>query len=362
MDRPAARVFAAVDANNRIRFIDDVPSGAMCGCFCATCGSALVARKGDVNIHHFAHESRQERPECLAGAMNLLRRLAGEYLRKQGVSALPKYRSEVSRQLLSGRAVERVEWDAQPRSIRWLQPVNQDDPIARLSLNNGIEADLMVIVSNTVPTLQRPSSRIALIAYWSTVPVDSDLRKEIYALQHLSRNGQLVWIFQPDVFGLVAAAEKRLRDRAVLEEKLANERVARTNTAFERRFLATQMPARSAPPAPGPRPANVGGPEIKAPSAADLPSWAQPRKRHASFFGHRFADKRAWVYFELEQGGFGLRDLRAPEGWHESIPAHVGTYDAALDLVRCATPPHFAGAPVATQISTDFADVLKLLC
>lgn len=41
--------------NGNITSIDDVPSGLRCGCVCPACGDALVARKGEKRMHHFAH-------------------------------------------------------------------------------------------------------------------------------------------------------------------------------------------------------------------------------------------------------------------------------------------------------------------
>lgn len=41
----------------------DVQRGLQCNCTCPCCGSAMVARKGDVRRHHFAHHSEQLR-EC----------------------------------------------------------------------------------------------------------------------------------------------------------------------------------------------------------------------------------------------------------------------------------------------------------
>ena len=73
-------IFAGLDAQGITRFVADVPGGAACGCHCAACGAALVAKRGDVKIWHFAHEASQERPECFAGAVNLLRRLAAQDL------------------------------------------------------------------------------------------------------------------------------------------------------------------------------------------------------------------------------------------------------------------------------------------
>ena len=46
-----------LDDDDRIVHVDTVPRGKACGARCAGCAAALVARKGDKNIHHFAHLS-----------------------------------------------------------------------------------------------------------------------------------------------------------------------------------------------------------------------------------------------------------------------------------------------------------------
>jgi competence CoiA-like predicted nuclease len=35
--------------------IDEVESGLACDCFCPACKKQLIAKKGKVNVHHFAH-------------------------------------------------------------------------------------------------------------------------------------------------------------------------------------------------------------------------------------------------------------------------------------------------------------------
>ena len=40
-------IFAGMDDTGAIRFLNEVPSGLACGCFCMVCGSALIARKGE---------------------------------------------------------------------------------------------------------------------------------------------------------------------------------------------------------------------------------------------------------------------------------------------------------------------------
>ena len=131
-----ARIFADVDSQDRIRFVGDVPGGAACGCYCAVCRSPLIARKGDVNVWHFAHEAGQEREDCLVGALNLLRRLATEHLKSEPRIQLPVYQVEVAVAFPTRVARKSVEWDAQPVSADWLDTPAQDAPVARLLLDS----------------------------------------------------------------------------------------------------------------------------------------------------------------------------------------------------------------------------------
>ena len=41
--------------NNHVVSINNVEKGLACDCECIGCGSPLIARKGDVKVHHFAH-------------------------------------------------------------------------------------------------------------------------------------------------------------------------------------------------------------------------------------------------------------------------------------------------------------------
>jgi hypothetical protein len=280
--------------------------------------------------------------------MNLLRRLAAEHLRQDGTPTLPKYERVVSRILTSGRVEEKVEWNAQPRSVEWLESSSKDAPIARLALDNGIDAELTVTISDDAPGLRHSPTRLGLMTFWSTPPVDSDLCKEKYALQHLVRHGRFVWLYQPDVFGLERAALRRLRERADAEEAAAIERAKKQNSLFDHQRTQLVHPTQAT---------NILG----ASSPDPAPAWAAYKKRTSSFFGHRFADGSAWVYFELESRGYGLRQLGADTGWQTRVPESVGTYRADLDLIVRAEAPTFRSRPVATRISGDLGDILQLM-
>ena len=55
-------------ASGRMRHIDSVPRGKESGCVCADCEEALVAKQGDVRVHHFSHPSSGQtggRETCL---------------------------------------------------------------------------------------------------------------------------------------------------------------------------------------------------------------------------------------------------------------------------------------------------------
>jgi hypothetical protein len=49
-------VFAYSEKTKELIDISSVPSGMKCNCECPSCGMKLIARKGDVNEHHFAHK------------------------------------------------------------------------------------------------------------------------------------------------------------------------------------------------------------------------------------------------------------------------------------------------------------------
>lgn len=71
----------AVDANGHWRDVGEVARGKACNCFCAECHGQLVARQGEVRVHHFAHADRKECKEALEGS---LFGMAIEILREPG--------------------------------------------------------------------------------------------------------------------------------------------------------------------------------------------------------------------------------------------------------------------------------------
>lgn len=67
--------------------IDDVCSGKKCNCICPSCGEPLIAKKGEINIHHFAHVSQKE---CEYGYETSLHLLAKDIIKNSNYFVLPK--------------------------------------------------------------------------------------------------------------------------------------------------------------------------------------------------------------------------------------------------------------------------------
>lgn len=82
--------------NGQLVHISDVVSGLSCGCVCALCGGDLIAKKGKVKVHHFAHAIDTD---CAGGAETALHILAKELFKEIESIVVPQYIFERERVL-----------------------------------------------------------------------------------------------------------------------------------------------------------------------------------------------------------------------------------------------------------------------
>jgi hypothetical protein len=73
-------------ADGRMVHISDVDSGLACRCHCAACGGLLVARKGEINEHHFGHHSSKP---CRTAVETAVHKLAKQILEERRELLLP---------------------------------------------------------------------------------------------------------------------------------------------------------------------------------------------------------------------------------------------------------------------------------
>ncbi|MBF7731105.1 competence protein CoiA family protein [Pseudomonas sp. N040] len=72
-------MFIALDHNGRLTTIDKASRGLACQCYCASCGEPVIARKGLIREHHFAHHSNKD--SCFIQRESLLHLYAKEVIR-----------------------------------------------------------------------------------------------------------------------------------------------------------------------------------------------------------------------------------------------------------------------------------------
>lgn len=63
--------------NEELITIDEVDRGLSCGCICPACRKELIAKKGNIKTHHFAHYNS---PDCFGGIETVLHQLCKEII------------------------------------------------------------------------------------------------------------------------------------------------------------------------------------------------------------------------------------------------------------------------------------------
>lgn len=71
-------MYIALDEHNNLVNIQQVERGLACNCTCFECGEVVIARKGEINEHHFAHASNKE--SCTINLESVLHKYAKEVI------------------------------------------------------------------------------------------------------------------------------------------------------------------------------------------------------------------------------------------------------------------------------------------
>jgi hypothetical protein len=365
----AAVMIMAYDAHGEIRFVGDVPKGAGCGCFCPTCKSPLVAKQGFENEWHFAHEASQERPECAIGAENLARSLGIEHLRNlhaRGGLVLPPYTTHAGVSTLWLSRSVPVTWGAQlVGPLTWRDAPGKAQSVATGMLDTGAPMAFFVQVGVTAsPSLEGlpedcAYATLLVVPSW---PRGTRTREE--AMAALAQTAQFKWGYQPDTFGMRAAAQRELEEMELQARELAAENERRRALAAGQRWAmiakAMNQKSAAAPYGGGHHGAVSSMPNGSA--GVQAPAKVEPEARYPQYPGHkpgcnfqffRLSPEESWVFYELDPEFVRQRGMApvndqpmkswgiAPahghtEGWDECLPPSVGRgdLDAGIYWVR----------------------------
>lgn len=78
----------ALNSSSQLVSIKQVERGLACQCFCFECGESVIAKKGEINEHHFAHASNKE--SCHIHPESILHKYAKEVIMAEQKIYLPE--------------------------------------------------------------------------------------------------------------------------------------------------------------------------------------------------------------------------------------------------------------------------------
>ena len=83
------------ERNGKMLTVDKVTSGKACDCVCSHCKQPLIARKGKIMVHHFAHAPGSS--ACPAGMQTAVHRMAIQLIAEEATIQLPDYTRQPTR-------------------------------------------------------------------------------------------------------------------------------------------------------------------------------------------------------------------------------------------------------------------------
>jgi len=125
----------ALDVNGNFISINQVSSGLACNCSCPGCGRRLIAKKGAVQAHHFAHYAEALQDACTSAGESALHRFAKDILAERREISLP-LRGEQARSA-ARKHQENEERERRTRKER------EEEAAARLSTLQALALEIL---------------------------------------------------------------------------------------------------------------------------------------------------------------------------------------------------------------------------
>jgi len=367
-------LFAAVDSGENIRFVGDVARGAACECFCPVCRSPVVAKQGAVLIWHFAHEAGQERPECLPGSLNLLRRLAVQQLRQLASIPLPPSRLAVMPDPRFPSFQDVVTWDNSAVSIQnWDTAAPSRQPAAQF-VHEGYIVNLFVEVGPSGAAIASNHEDGCLV-FACPEPQEGAISSEADALKFLRLHGSLRWVFCPDFKGIAEGARSRLL--AEIEDHMRRKRESDAEIERKTQLRISQIISQQAESAGRPWSPTGTAPQLQNQIAhgpepvqtISLPQWMSWKKPKTSFYAFKTDVNSFWVVMQsATHDGCYVVPVPAFEGWDESLPPLIGTADLEREVfVSVGTPINqittwfFERKVLQSRIDSDPVQIAKFI-
>lgn len=316
-------------------FIGSALSGAQCGCVCPTCGSPLVAKQGDINAWHFAHEAGQERPECEAGAANMLIRIMLEIILEQGGLQLPQSIQTVFEHAGGVHRDRAITRDAMRAEVVTKEAVMPEGCKAQLATQLGIFGLWIRSDGVDASSSHAPGTVGTVALFFDAKQGRPHIESLDDAVRFLNQSVRCTWRLHVDVDGREKGARDRLRldiqkdlkERERAEKERIRLRTAKWRTIQSNLQNAYKLAAANVRPS---KAAIDNGETDDAPAIKT--SQGSPTVQYVSYIFYRMRDGSAWVMTNTSGGGCPASSLLSPAladdlGWDEAMPARIGTAD-----------------------------------
>ena len=187
----AKMIFAKQKDTGKIVGIDEVEKGLACNCVCPNCGAVLEARKGKVNIHHFAHYDKDDTSFCSESALHLA---AKEVLKEEREIMLPSLRvGNNNFEVLPDKYIFRYNSIDVEKSIFVDGEIIRPDAIV---YNENAKLAIEILVSHAVDDEKKEKiKRAKLTTVEISLNIDDILNKETLRIFLISKISNKKWIF-----------------------------------------------------------------------------------------------------------------------------------------------------------------------
>lgn len=311
------QIISGKHRDGRHLFIGEVSSGFQPDLSCEICGSKLVAKKGQINEWHFAHENGNQRQECLIGALNFIRRSVKNFIAKNG--QIPKPSPFVLRGSAHGVQFQERLSPSIAAIFDWCDSNNSSTRLADLKDTDGILGEIHVMLSaDKVPVMGVNDRSILTVCISESLGV---LKTEsVDAMcEQLVRNASAQWLSLPGNAPSVRSVYEELKKRAAatLEAQLAKQ--AQSNFSFSDELEGVEFPSKV-----------LDVPEVSWKDDARL-TWAAELKEFSSIFCYQLKDGTQWFRYTTQTEIIKLKPWPEPfDGCDECFPASVGSYDQRM--------------------------------
>lgn len=183
--------------------VSDVPSGLACRCRCLNCDDALVARKGQQRVYHFAHRSEAE---CVGALEGTLHALAKFFLASAEVFWIPSYIWKRSDTLKNGHSLSVEKEIVVAHEARIIHSAIEcrapPDFVPDVMLELGGGERLFIEIVVTHPVDRRKLRKIRHYGVPTLMikfePSDGLLEPELLMQKLIGFNAGKQWCFHPD--------------------------------------------------------------------------------------------------------------------------------------------------------------------